>query len=84
MALSHKWFGDTIWTVRCWPLIVGLLFAVAGRVLAREMFDAGVGNRAGIFLILCPAFAGNGLLMTPGTLFALFWRTSLYSTWKAL
>lgn len=84
MALSHKWFGDTIWTVRCWPLIVGVLFAVAGRALAREMFDAGVGNRAGIFLILCPVFAGNGLLMTPDTLFALFWCTALYATWKAL
>jgi len=84
MALSRGLFGDTIWSVRFWSLAVGVLFPLLGRALAREMFDEQTGNRAGILLTLCPSFAGNGFLMTPDTLFALFWSVSLYSAWKAI
>jgi len=84
MALSRWLLGDSIWTVRCWPLAVGVLFPLVGRALAREMFDEETGNRAGIFLMLCPSFAGTGLLMTPDTLFAMFWSVTLFFTWKAM
>lgn len=84
MALSRRLFGDTIWSVRCWPLAVGVFFPLLGRALAWEMFDEEIGNRSGILLTLCPSFAGNGFLMTPDALFALFWSVSLYSTWKAI
>ena len=84
MAVTHRMFGDTIWSVRFWPLVVGVLFPLIGRALAREMFDAETGNRSGILLTLCPSFAGNGLLMTPDTLFAFFWAASLYAMWNAI
>jgi 4-amino-4-deoxy-L-arabinose transferase-like glycosyltransferase len=48
------------------------------------MFDTKTGNRAGTFLALCPGFAGNGFLMTPDTLFAVFWAVALYAAWKAM
>jgi undecaprenyl-diphosphatase len=84
MALARQLFGDTIWSVRFWPLAAGFVFPVIGRALAREIFSDEVSNRAGILLMLCPVFAGNGLLMTPDTLFALFWSLALLATCKAL
>lgn len=84
MFLSRFIFGDTVWTVRIWPILTGTAFVLVGRALARAAFDKVDGDRAGVFLALIPAFAGNGLLMTPDTLFALCWAVSLYSAWKAL
>jgi 4-amino-4-deoxy-L-arabinose transferase-like glycosyltransferase len=84
MALIHPVFGDSIWTVRFWPLLVGVLFPLAGRQMGRQIFDDAVGNRAGIFLTLCPVFFGNGFLMTPDTFMAMFWALALWATWQAL
>lgn len=84
MFLSNFLFGDTVWTVRIWPILAGTAFVLVGRALAGAIFDKTVANRAGIFLAVVPAFAGNGVLMTPDTLFALWWALSLYATWKAL
>ncbi len=84
MALVRQLFGDTIWSVRFWPLAAGFVFPIVGRALAREIFSDETANRAGNLLILCPVFAGNGLLMTPDTLFALFWSLALLATCRAL
>ena len=73
MTLARQLFGDTIWSVRFWPLAAGFVFPIIGRALARVIFSHEISNRAGILLMLCPVFAGNGLLMTPDALFALFW-----------
>ena len=84
ITIASFLFGDNIWSVRFWPLAVGILFPICGRTLARNIFSEEIANRSGIFLVLCPAFAGNGFFMTPDTLFALFWSIALYSTWKAI
>ena len=84
MTLARQLFGDTIWSVRFWPLAAGFVFPIIGRALAREIFSDEISNRAGILLMLCPVFAGNGLLMTPDALFALFWSLALLATCKAI
>jgi hypothetical protein len=53
-----------------------------GRLLAREMFGEPIGNRAGIFLLLAPIFAGNALLMTPDTFLIPMWASAVYFSWK--
>lgn len=84
MTLIYPVFGDSIWTVRFWPLVVGVLFPLVGRQLGRQIFDDAIGNRAGIFLTLCPVFFGNGFLMTPDTLMAMFWALAVWATSQAL
>lgn len=81
--LSRLVFGPSVWTVRIWPVAGGTVFTLIGRALARRMFDARTGDRAGALLLLAPIFAGNGLLMTPDTLCAVFWAAALFLTWRA-
>ena len=84
MTLARQLFGDTIWSVRFWPLAAGFVFPIVGRALAREIFTDETANRAGNLLVLCPVFAGNGLFMTPDTLFALFWSLAILATCRAI
>lgn len=84
MAAVGPLFGDSIWTVRFWPLVGGSAVALFGRALGRRLFNREAGDLAGIFLLLAPALAGNGVLMTPDTLFGAAWAAALYGTWRAL
>ncbi len=82
IASGHFLFGHTPFAVRFWALVSGVLLALIGRLLAREMFGEPVGNRAGIFLLLAPIFAGNALLMTPDTFLIPMWASAVYFSWK--
>lgn len=82
--LSRLALGEGIWAIRIWPLLVGLCFPILGYKLADRMFGAAVGARVGLFLALCPAFSGNGFVMTPDTLYALCWAGALAATWQAV
>ena len=85
MSLLGPVFGNSLWTVRFWPVVTAAAFALTGRALAGRMFEsASTGNRAGFLLLLTPIFLGNGLLMTPDTFTALFWALALYCTWRAV
>ena len=85
MSLLGHLFGNSLWTVRFWPVVTAAAFALTGRALAGRMFEnAETGNRAGLLLLLTPAFAGNGLIMTPDTFMALFWAGALYCTSRAV
>ena len=85
MSLIGHLFGNSIWTVRFWPVVTAVAFALTGRSLAARVFESPeVGNRAGFLLLLTPVFVGNGLLMTPDTFMALFWALALYCTWRAV
>ena len=85
MHLLSYAFGNSLWTVRFWPVLTAAAFALTGRALAGRMFEnAETGNRAGILLLLTPVFIGNGLLMTPDTFMAVFWALALYCTWRAI
>ena len=84
MYLSGLMFGDSVWTVRIWPILAGTVFVLVGRALACTMFGKAAANRAGVFLALVPAFAGNGVLMTPDALFAVCWAVGVFAAWKSL
>ena len=84
MTLSGALFHDSVWTVRLWPFLGGILLAFLGRSLARRLFDAETGDRAGVFLLLAPAFLGNGFLMTPDAPFALCWAAAVWCACRAV
>ncbi|MEI7634399.1 MAG: glycosyltransferase family 39 protein [bacterium] len=84
MHLSGMAFGESIWTVRLWPLLGGTVFVLAGRALARRLFGQPSADRAGIMLSLTPLLLGNGLIMTPDTLLAPCWALALYFAWRAI
>lgn len=84
MALSGRLLGENVLSVRLWPLLGGVALPLAGRALARRMFDARTGDRAGLLLVLAPVFIGNGLLMTPDALLIPCWTGALYAAWRAV
>ena len=83
VALSRSLLGETVLAVRLWPLLGGVALALTGRALARRMFGAPAGDRAGLFLLLAPILLGNGVLMTPDTLLLPCWAGALYASWRA-
>ena len=84
MALARSLLGETVLSVRLWPLLGGVALALGGRAMARRMFDERTGDRAGLLLLLAPILVGNGLLMTPDTLLFPCWAAALYASWRAL
>ncbi len=84
MTLSGMLLGNSVWTVRIWPLLGGIIFTLLGRALGRSWAGPATGNRAGVLLSLAPLLAGNGLIMTPDTALAVAWAAAIGSVWKAL
>jgi len=82
IASAHAAFGHGVLAVRFWAIVSGVLLALAGRLLATDMFGEAAGNRAGIFLLLAPIFAGNALLMTPDTFLMPAWAFAVFFAWK--
>ncbi len=82
--LAGQLFQDSVWTVRFWPILSGIIFACIGRMLCRELFSRAAADIAGCALLLAPVFLANGLLMTPDTIFAPAWAAAVYCTWRAL
>lgn len=84
MTLSGVVFGNSVWTVRLWPLLLSTASVLIARATARDLFGADAGNRAGLLLALAPVFAGNGVVMTPDAVLVLFWTLSVFCAWRAL
>lgn len=82
IAAGRLLFGHSELAVRFWAVASGVLLAVAGRLLGRDLFGTAAGNRAGILLALAPVFAGNAFLMTPDTLLVLAWAFALLFAWR--
>jgi dolichol-phosphate mannosyltransferase len=84
MTLSGAAFGNSVWTVRIWPLLFSTLAALLARRTASEMFDKPAGDRAGILILLAPIFLGNGVVMTPDVPLALCWVAAIFCAWRAV
>lgn len=82
IASGHTLLGQSTLAVRCWAILSGVLLALSGRWLAWEMFGQSAANRAGIFLLMAPIFAGNALLMTPDTFLMPAWAIAVLCAWK--
>ena len=55
IAVGHSLLGHHPLAVRIGAILSGVLLAVAGRALGKDLFGAAAGNRAGIFLALAPS-----------------------------
>jgi len=82
IASGHALLGHCTLAVRIWAIFGGVLLSIAGRLLGRDLFGQAAGNRAGIFLLLAPIFAGNALLMTPDTFLIPSWAFAILFAWK--
>ena len=82
IASGRSLFGHSPLAVRFWAIVSGVILALTGRLLAFQMFGKETGNRAGIFLLLAPIFAGNSLLMTPDTFLMPAWALAVFFAWK--
>ena len=74
--------GHHALAIRIGAILSGVVLALAGRALGKELFGEAAGNRAGIFLALAPIFAGNAFLMTPDTLLIPAWALAMLFAWK--
>lgn len=82
IAAGHALLGHNALAVRLGAILSGVLLAIAGRQLGKEMFGDAAGNRAGIFLTLAPIFAGNAFLMTPDTMLIPAWAFAMLYAWR--
>lgn len=82
IAAGHALLGHNALAVRIGAILSGVLLAIAGRQLGKEMFGNAAGNRAGIFLTLAPIFAGNSFLMTPDTMLVPAWAFAMLFAWR--
>jgi len=82
IAAGHALLGHNALAVRIGAILSGVLLAVVGRELGKEMFGESAGNRAGILLTLAPIFAGNSFLMTPDTMLIPAWAVAMLFAWR--
>ena len=82
IAGGHALLGHHPLAVRLGAILSGVLLALAGRQLGKELFGTAAGNRAGIFLTLAPIFAGNAFLMTPDTMLIPAWAFAMLFAWR--
>ena len=82
IASARMLLGHTTLAVRIWAIVGGIILALAGRELGKDLFGQEAGNRAGVLLLLAPIFAGNALLMTPDTFLIPAWACAVLSAWK--
>jgi 4-amino-4-deoxy-L-arabinose transferase-like glycosyltransferase len=84
IAAGRSVFGHSELAVRAPAILSGIILALAGRSLAGSLYGAAAANRAGIFLLLAPIFAGNAFLMTPDTFLAPAFCLAMLFAWKGL
>ena len=77
-------FGHSELAVRVGTIAGGIILSLAGRELARDLYGAAGGNRAGVFLTLAPILAGNSFLMTPDAALIPAWACAVLFSWKGL
>jgi Dolichyl-phosphate-mannose-protein mannosyltransferase len=82
IASARMILGHTTLAVRIWAIVGGIILALAGRELGKDLFGQSAGNRAGILLLLAPIFAGNSLLMTPDTFLIPAWACAVLCAWR--
>ena len=84
IAAGNALLGHSELAVRMPAIVSGIIVALAGRSLAGSLYGPAAANRAGIFLLLAPIFAGNAFLMTPDTFLAPAFCLAMLCAWKGL
>jgi hypothetical protein len=83
IALGTKLFGQTVFGVRFFAVMLSMATGIALFYLARMLFSTRVAFTALIFALLAPMFAVGSILMTIDPLSVFFWTAAAILFWKA-
>ena len=83
IALGTWLFGDSVFGVRFFSVLLSAVTAASLFGLARMLFSAQVAFRAVLVSAVVPMFAVGGVLMTIDPLSVFFWTAAAITFWKA-
>jgi membrane-associated phospholipid phosphatase len=83
IALSTSLFGDSVFGVRFFAVLLSFLGSIVLYRLGREMYDERTGAVSALLFQIIPIFSVFGVIFTIDSPFTFFWILSLYLFWKA-
>ncbi len=83
IAASRQIFGDTVFGVRFFAVLLSVATGWWMFLLARRLFDERVALGALVLTCIIPLFAVGSILMTIDPLSVFFWTTAAYAFWVA-
>src|SRR5262249_19238574 len=83
IALSRTIFGDTVFGVRFFAVILSVATGWVVFLLARRLYDDRIALGALVVTCLVPLFAVGSILMTIDPLSVFFWAAAAYAFWSA-
>ena len=84
IAAGTALFGNTVFGVRFFAVILSAATGAALFFLARMLFNARVGFRALVLALVIPMLAVGSILMTIDPLSVFFWSAAAIQFWKAV
>jgi undecaprenyl-diphosphatase len=84
IAFSTSVFGDTVFGVRFFAVVLSLLGSIILYRLGKEMFGERIGAASALLFQIIPLFSTFGVIFTIDSPFTFFWILSLYLFWKAV
>ena len=83
IAASRLMFGDTVFGVRFFAVLLSVATGWWMFLLARRLYDERVALGALVLTCIIPLFAVGSILMTIDPLSVFFWTTAAYAFWVA-
>jgi 4-amino-4-deoxy-L-arabinose transferase-like glycosyltransferase len=83
IALGTALFGQTVYGVRFFAVILSAGTGVAMFLLARKLFSDRVGFVAVVLAAITPLYAVGSVLMTVDTVYMFFWTLAALAFWSA-
>lgn len=83
IALSRTIFGDTVFGVRFFAVVLSVSTGWVVFLLARRLFDDRIALGALVLTCVIPLFAVGSILMTIDPLSVFFWAAAAYTFWAA-
>ncbi len=83
IALGRALFGDTVFGVRFFAVVLSVATSWWMFLLSRRLFDARVGLWVVLVSSIIPLFAAGGILMTIDPLSVFFWVLAAFAFWVA-
>lgn len=84
IALGTRLFGNTVFGVRFFAVMLSMGTGIAVYGLAKMLFSAQVAFRSLVMALVIPMFAVGSILMTIDPLSVFFWTVSAIFFWKAV
>jgi 4-amino-4-deoxy-L-arabinose transferase-like glycosyltransferase len=84
IALGTWLFGDSVFGIRFFAVLLAAATATWTFFVARQMFDQKTAFWSVVLLSCYPLFAVGSVLMTIDPLFVFFWTVATFTFWRAL